>query len=281
MNKHSFRFYNDIDRCISEINEKQVRSVNICEAFYGGDSIRFLAECPSVKEVFVSSDKITDYTPLYELPSLKHLTIDGMVKIPLALDRLILESLSITWSNKISGLERMKNLTSLALYKYHPKSRDLEMLSSLSQLKEITITESRIESLSGLQSADHLERLELINLRGLTSLSSSGNMSQKLSYIRIEGCKNITDHNYVAHFPHLENLILCNCGRVQSMQFVRNLRKLSRLVFLNTVIEDGDLTPCLGIDEVAFDQKKHYSHTEAQFKQENGNVKRAIKKKLL
>ena len=40
--------------------------------------------------------------------------------------------------------------------------------------------------------------------------------------------------------------------------------KLQEISFVEINVEDGDLSPCLGLDYVGFFNKRHYSHTVAE-----------------
>ena len=68
------------------------------------------------------------------------------------------------------------------------------------------------------------------------------------------------NHDYLCYLTDLETLILSGCGNIQNLQFIKELPKLKHFSFVDSTIVDGNLEPCVGIDFVGFNNKRHYSH---------------------
>ncbi|MBU8567558.1 hypothetical protein KM914_14120 [Virgibacillus pantothenticus] len=272
--KEPYRIYNDIEACIQEVNKFQLKDIIINEVFYSGRSIRFLDRIPTVESVHITSDKIDDFSSLYEMPNLKKLIIDATLKKSLDLNFLDLEELSINWSKKVIGLSSLVNLKKISLSSYSPLRKDLKELENMKNLEKLELIKGNIESLKGLRKVNNLKELSLFDLKYLRSLSSSENKSDRMTDIEIQGCHKISDMKYVSCYKNLRSLIISKMGKIPSLQFVTRMKHLEHFVILDTEIEDGDLTPCLGIDYVRFDEKNWYSHSNATFKKANGLAKK-------
>jgi protein phosphatase 1 regulatory subunit 7 len=272
--REPYRIYNDIEACIKEVNQFQLKDIIINEAFYSGHSIDFLLKMPTVEKVHILSDQIDDFSTLYEMPCLKKLVMDISLKKPLDLSRFDLEELSINWSKKIIGLGTLVNVRKLSLSGYRSSSRNLMEFKNMRNLEELELVKGNIGSLKGLKKINKLKKLTLVNLNSLHSLSSSESKSDSITDIEIKGCHKINDIEYVACFKNVSRLVLDRIGKVPSLKFVAHMEHLSYFVILATEIEDGDLTPCLGIDYVQFDERSWYSHSNAEFKKANGLAKK-------
>lgn len=122
-----------------------------------------------------------------------------------------------------------------------------------------------MSSLNGSGNFKELKRVELDSISKLQSLGELRNNASTLKELKIEACKNIKDFGVLTELTNLEKLSIVNCGELPSLRFIQNLPNLKFLVFLRTNILDGDLSYCKGIDYVAFDNKKHYSHKISDF----------------
>lgn len=50
-------------------------------------------------------------------------------------------------------------------------------------------------------------------------------------------------------------------AEISTLNFLKGLKKLKHFGFAGTNIKNGDLSPCIGIEHVGFNNKRHYSHT--------------------
>lgn len=224
-----------------------------------------MENCPTIEKVNINSPIIQDFSGLYYLEKLRTLYLenpDGEVDLR---NFNKLEELSIDWNKNVKGLAQSKNLISLSLWKYNPKNKNLEDLGSLSNLKELTLTQSQISSLQGCGSLEKLEKLELNNLSKLEFIDELEKNCNTLKSLWFESCKKIINHEYVTCLKKLESLAFVKCGEIPSIHFIKSLLKLKSFVFVGTNIVDGDLSPCLGLEYVGFLDKRHYSHKRSDF----------------
>jgi Leucine-rich repeat (LRR) protein len=123
---------------------------------------------------------------------------------------------------------------------------------------------SGIESLGGLEGLD-IEKIELSRLKKLTSLKGLEGTKNSLKTLVIESCSKFDSLGVLRELSSLEKLGINDCKEIKSLAPIKDLNKLNYLDFWgNTKILDGDMTPCLGIDKVAYENRKHYNYTNEE-----------------
>ncbi|WP_338754934.1 hypothetical protein [Bacillus sp. FJAT-52991] len=256
--------------CIKYINENDIKKIEINELYYREKSISFLSECPNVQYLDVMNSFLTDISGVYHIKNLLGLSfseVDDNRNIELDLSKLVtLKSLYIDWNKRIKGLEQLTNLKELGLWKYRPTERDLSNLKSLMNLEKLVISDSRIDSLLGIENMNKLKEINLDNLKSLVHIGDLKVLNHSLEKLVIESCKKIADFHELHHLYHLKELTLLGCGEIPSLKFAKNLKNIIFLNFYSTFIRDGDLNPCLHVDIVNFQDKKHYTHSLKDFK---------------
>ncbi|PFT49495.1 hypothetical protein [Priestia megaterium] len=254
-----------LQECINYIDKNFIKKVDISYPRYKDVDLEFLKQCPTIEEIALESEYLQDISGITHLKNLKVLSlseetvIDGKNEIDLG-KLLNLETLYLTWSKRIKGINKLLNLRELAIWKYKPKSKDLGELAPLKNLRKLILVQSNVENLNGISKLEKLRKVELNSLRKLNSLSDIKMLSEYLTNLEIESCKNVEDLIEIEHLERLESLTLANCGEISSIDFIKKLPDLKHLVFLGTNVLDGNLLPCVGINYVMFDNKKHYSH---------------------
>ena len=127
------------------------------------------------------------------------------------------------------------------------------------------MTQGTVTSLHGISRFSGLNNLAL---HYLSKLEHLGELNlPELTKFRAENCKNLSDYQQLATCKNLEQIRMLSCGAMQSLEFVRSLKKLKSFNFLKTEVIDGDLSPLLELDSVNFTAKKHYSHKAKNFNQ--------------
>ena len=280
---HGFKTYQKIDGreflliesdhfadCLDFFNKHP--SYNVAVSRYHGykdDNLEFLKNTPSIDGVYIQ-DHLNDVSGLYYLKNLRWLLFSGSNN-DLDLSRFQnLEVLRGEWSPKLKNIDNCKTLHHLALRKYKPKSKDLSMLEPLEQLVELEITQSPIESLVGIENLSRLERLALNYLSRLKDIAAVKELSSTLKVLRFDCCKAILDYNPIVSIAKLRELGINNCGKIDTIAFLRKLPELEHFSFVNTNVEDGDLTPCIEhpkLKHVGFMDKRHYSHKHDKIKE--------------
>lgn len=254
-----------LQECINYINDNSVKRVDVSYPRYKGVDLEFLKHCPVIEEIALESSFLQDISGVAYLKNLKVLNlseetiIDGKNGIDLG-SIASLETLYLTWSHKVKGINKLLNLKELAIWKYKPKNKNLEEFSKLRNLEKIILIQSNIVNLNGICNLEKLSEVELNNLRKLNSLSDINMLNECLTALEIESCKNVQDLMLIGSLESLQNLTLVNCGEISSIDFITKLPNLKSFVFLGTNVLNGDISPCIDINYVMFDHKKHYSH---------------------
>ena len=171
---------------------------------------------------------------------------------------------------KISGLEDIhvtnfgyKNfntvdtLKGLGLSNY--EKRDISEAFSSSILDTLSIFQSRITSLEGIQKSQKMQCLYLYYNRFLQDISALAKVKKTLRALRIESCPKINDFSMLSELENLELLELSGSNELPSLSFLKEMKKLKTLIF-NVNVKDGDLTPCLDLSYVySGKNRKHYN----------------------
>ena len=122
----------------------------------------------------------------------------------------------------------------------------------------------RASSLSGIGVFPNLETLEISLGRKLTNIDDIQCL-KKLTTLCIENCRNIADFSAIGKLSELKSLTLNEDNQMESISFIKNLKKLSSFVFYGTDVIDGDISYCEGLDYVYFTSKRHFSHKARDF----------------
>ncbi|WP_040951519.1 hypothetical protein [Gorillibacterium massiliense] len=247
-----------LSECIEYVNRNNINKIMINDYLYKENNLNFLTECPHIQDIGIyNAANLKDFTVLYELPQLESLSIsENKVNVDLsAINNL--KTLSLTWNSKIINLNQCRNLERLWLTNYRSEMGNLEELSNLHNLETLRIVQSQITSLKGFGNLKKLYKLELGYLRNLIYLDE---LPVNLTTLEFESCKKIKNYDYISKLEYLEFLKLFKCGEIDSLSFIKRLNALKKISFVDTNILDGDLSPCVGMDYVGFNNKKHYSH---------------------
>lgn len=249
----------NVQDSVDYINKHGIKEISVTHDMCHLD---FLSECPDIEIVHTGNEYLKDVSGLYQLKNLKSLSLND-IKPSLEIDFGRISSLEVFWGQlppKAKGVGALQNLKEMRLWSYKPKSKNLEPLSLLKNLKSLELIQSNITSLKGAEGLESLETLGLYYLRSFSSLQDIKYLSGSLKVLDIENSKKIGDFNPIVNLKCLEVLNMRGCGEIQSIQFVSQLSGLKMLAFDGSTIVDGNLSPCEGIEHVYFNQKKHYTH---------------------
>jgi len=254
-----------LDDCMRYAIEKKITRIYLQKTFgFNLSKVDFFKEYDFFTDVSV----IRDYTDI-DVSGVQFLK--NLVRMTLSNDNQgldfsnfpQLEYASIEWNNRIINLNQCQKLTGLVLWKYKPKSGSFKELTGLDSVKSLMITQSNINSLSGLEELRHLENFEGYYLSKLEDLNGIDVIRHSLRSLILEKCKNLI--NYEGSLSLLENLqklTLSDCGTLKNLNFLIRLKQLTVFTFVGTNVEDGDLSLLLKrkFEWVGFDDKRHYSH---------------------
>lgn len=228
-----------------------------------------LARFPGVRRLHINLDRRVD------LGGLKHLA-EGLAVLFINDDINTvtdftpftrLERLAVRWHPKTHFPEEMPAMHALALIQFKPGSKDLSTLPRLPSLRTLALPSARLETLHGLAQLPSLEELRLFRVRGLQEIGDIGEL-RSLHTLELDGCKGEFDlPNALRPGSALTALTYTACTALDSLAFVSDLPQLESLVFLDTDVTDGDMTPLAAhpsLRHVAFTKKMHFSHSERE-----------------
>lgn len=175
-----------------------------------------------------------------------------------------LRECGLYWRPRAKSLFGCGNLKRLVIDHYSGKENDLSLFSRLANLESLSIMNSRIISLKGIEKLNKLRFLGLYNLRKLNSLEGIERLSS-LSHLEVNGCRAIGTIAPVKHLKLLKRIHFCNDNVIDTLRHISELKGLEEVLFYdNTNIKDGDLTPLISLPKlhnISFQDRKHYSHT--------------------
>ncbi len=246
-----------------------IQSNNIKKVIVIAEDIQFLSECPDLEYIWVLPAigvKNFDYSPVYELPNIKWLrceTVTGLNDEQVAnVDYSKFKEvrgLSINNHKGHCNVVQATKVKSLSLECGYPNGNDLQNSFSGEELRNLSVCQSPITSLSGIEVSRHLRRLELSYNHKLTDISSLENLKETLVYLEIDMCGKIKDFSVLETLHNLEYLILKGSNSLSDLSFLNNMPKL-RYLHLTMNVQDGDLSMCELLPYARIQNRKHYSH---------------------
>lgn len=151
----------------------------------------------------------------------------------------------------------------LIIWHHQNKDKNFHNLPDIDDLEYLEINWSSSISLNGLSKYQNLKRLELHYCTKIESLNGIEDLNTEIEYIHIDQSKKIKDHNRIVIFSNLRTLCFNDCGVVEDIEFISELKKLEDFRFVNTNVLDGQLLPLIDhpkLKSVGFLNKRHYSH---------------------
>jgi protein phosphatase 1 regulatory subunit 7 len=258
------------DKILADINELCLaHDENLCIRFYGHYSEPFdcnvLQKIPHVKclyiDCMISANNLHQVKKLLNLRSLclgifeiedpeilsasnlKDLTeliIDTTKTKAFNLGHLRgfrkLKSLRISGHTKnIDAIGVLSELETLTLYAI--KKVPLHFINQLKQLKKLEILLGGRDNLNELE-LNAIEHLDITWVRGLRDLSCLANFPQ-LKSLKIEDEIQLATLDFNTIYPHLTEVKLYNCKKLETIEGLKNLPQLNTLVINQTNIDFG------------------------------------------
>lgn len=203
-----------LSACITRIREAGLKGVFGSPAFgFTGHDLDFLYELPGLEQVWFWDIKLKNIDGLYALPDLRHFGIHPK-RPAIQFDRFArLETAVIELQARDSGLDQLKELQKLHLWRC--KDDSLASLRLPDSLVELQLNWASMSTLDRLPALPHLHRLEISRCRNLEDL---GRLSDK--------------------FPNLEYLVVEACGRMTAEAGTRSIEGLTKMkhVFVQTAV---------------------------------------------
>lgn len=252
-----------IEECLRFLAENRERVQGVVISRHRGfthNSVDFLSEIPWIKQL-VLVDDLGDLSVVSKLENLELLQVANAENIDFS-GLKNLKSYSGKWPSINNSFYKAIELEFLSV-RDGPSQAELENLGCFNKLSSLSIAQSPIETLSGVDSLESLENLGVHYCRYLHSIKSLGRL-KNLKTIHFQNCKKIDDINTLVALKKLLVLNLENCGDVRDLNFISSLPLLSKLLFYGTSVVSCDLNPvlkCRALTVLGFNNKKLYTHT--------------------
>lgn len=246
-----------------------INKYKIEKALIIADDISFLTRCTSLRYIEVvpadSAPDHFDYSPLYELPQIKYLSVrtqygGSSEKKSTIIDYSRINGILEIWADGVGHLnyENAHYLESIII-KNDKLKCNLEQISCNFRLKKIHLMKTKVKSLEGIERFSELQSLSVKYCNLLTDISKLKDVSESLRVLSIQNCPKITDFSSMQTLKKLEHLELLGKNQLPNLDFLNEMRNLKTFVFSMNVAS-FDLTPCLQIPYVySVNNNKQYN----------------------
>jgi Leucine-rich repeat (LRR) protein len=210
----------------------------------GGDAIALFLRCVGVDHVqrlHIQTKGLDGFEGLSSLRHLQAIGIDSDIAFDFS-QMPQLESVGGVWSEKWTNLDKCGVLKRLRVSAFNRKS--LEDVPCAETLEELSLIQTRLQSLKGIEAAGNLQELcisygpSLLDISGLAFLG-------RLRKLEIESCKKVKNFEEIGRVAGLETLLLKQCGTLPSISFIAHNTHLIGLGLIDTKLADLDLSYCL------------------------------------
>ena len=237
-------------RQLTEPQVKQLSTLHI----YGPvtqvilSTLRYHQEALTGKSLVLENGAATEnISDLLSICRPRMLIIDDSWTIPDTLDGNPLADLELLWlqgnNQALSKVaQNCPDLESLLIDSWNPASEGLLQLAGLEKLRNLTISESDLASLSEMELPSSIRNLHMINCENLSDISKLDEMSG-LSRLCLTGCGMVYEP---LHLNHLESLRwLSFPSNITNSQFVQSAESLTQLKVIELIgcEEISDLAP--------------------------------------
>lgn len=184
-----------------------------------------------------------------------------------------LRVLACDWKQVRDTIGKVTGIEDLYLASYAPS--DLTPIAHLSGLRSLRMKERpAVRSLDGLEALPWLSQLGIF-LSPLEDLSALAALNPPvLAELQLESCRRVVSLDDVRRLVGLRYLNVSECGDIDSLAPIAELRNLERLyLYGSTKILDGDLSPLLGLTrlhDLRLMNRRHYAPQAREVKVQLG-----------
>lgn len=191
---------------------------------------------------------ISKLTGLTELGITKNVKSSVSLKI---LEPLVdLETLFVSISKDIESISSLKNLKFLSLREI--KTKDLNFISSLSKLEELWLSLGSYDNFDAITKLPSLTRLSIHQVKGFDNQTANNILSKcdSLQYLQLQDLKHITSLDFIAFLKNLRYLNLDGIKNISSYSPISLNKSIETISAANSRPADKDLTPLLNLKNV-------------------------------
>lgn len=256
--------YHDIEKYVKYINDKKIKNAIIFTS-----DILYLPRCPSLQMIRIMSSwnslKDFDFSPLYDMPNVKYILCQNKYGPQKQHVRDIdyskikgLISLSLEVNNGTLNFNKVETLKSLCIRGFKGKNGDLTDLFCSKELDTLDLIRSTVRSLNGIDKSKKMQCLYLRYNRNLSDISALRDVKNSLRALEIQNCAKIKDFSVLGELDNLQLLRLSGSNNLPNLDFIKSMKNLKTFTCEMNVV-DGNLTPCLNLSYVYFQNRKHYN----------------------
>ncbi len=173
------------------------------------------------------------------------------------------------WHVDNCNLDRSQELRRLRVWQFKPRTADFSMLANITRLEQLEITQTNISSLEGLETLQDLRYFSLCYAAKLQSLDRLASSGTEIRELEIENAKKIASYQPIAAVSRLRRLILSSCAPMADLKWTKGMDYLDSFSFVNTNVEDGDLSPLLNLPKLRYVGTMDKRHHNYKFEQLN------------
>jgi hypothetical protein len=178
-----------------------------------------------------------------------------------------LEIFAGDWHSDHRNLAYCRELRTLRIRRFKPGSKDLSDFVHVTRLETLEVVQTDIGSVDGVEDLEDLRYLDIAYAPKLTSLDALGGGKSEIRELMLENAKSIPSYRPLASMRRLRRLRLSDCAPMPNLKWTAGMNRLDFLAFVNTNVENGDLSPLLELPALRYVgtmDKKHYSHKADQ-----------------
>ncbi|MFO0870956.1 MAG: leucine-rich repeat domain-containing protein [Pirellulales bacterium] len=232
--------------------------------------LNFLREFPDLRYLELVNQKRVDTRPLECLSNLRGLFIETPGA---GIDFSWFPELEIfmgDWHVDNCHLGHCDELRTVSLRQFKPRSNDLTDLAQITRLESLHLVKTEISSLNGVETLEDLRYLEIAYAPKLTSLDALADGNCGIREFGLESAKKVASYRPLASISCLRRLRLFACAPMPDLHWTSGMNRLDSFSFVETLVEDGDLSPLLELPRLRYVgtmDKKHYNYKFAKLNQ--------------
>lgn len=257
---------------VNYIKENNVRNIELNSQYgYKIKNISFLVELKDYIYGLNVIDGDIDLSGLEHLINLKRLNIsdEGCLSIDFVNFK-YLERCSVLWHRNITFNFNSNNLKELVIKKCNFNDKaNLKQINSLLNIEKLSLIQCKFEDIEFLEFLKRLVEIEVYYTPKLKDIQGLRFCSKTLNKVVFDNCKSIVDYKILSCLHKLNYLEISDSGKIESLNFIKEIKTLKHFSFVGTDVLDGNISYCLGIDYIGFNNKKKYTHKMEDFNKFN------------
>ena len=176
------------------------------------------------------------------------------------------------WHAENRNLDKARELRRLRIWGFKPVSKDLCDLANIPRLECLELDKTTILSIAGIETLEDLRYVDMAYAPKLESLDAFASKGVRIRELAIEKAKAIASYKPIASIDRLRRLRLSYCAAMPDLKWTKGMRHLDFFSFVETNVEDGDLSPLLKLPKLRYVgtmDKRHYNY---KFKELNESL---------